>query len=108
MGISDDSMANAIRKQMQGQMQGEKLLTREALYKNKELTLNDLDHDAMKSSIDDLISVWQLRFGYEWVKEDELTSDDFWRIAFLRLGETKHLERHRLADIYSYVYRLID
>lgn len=68
----------------------------------------DLDHEAAKVSLDVLKNMWIMRWQDKWVNKDEITEDDFWRIAFVRLENVNKLERHILADNMQYVYRIIE
>lgn len=68
----------------------------------------DLDHEAAKVSLDVLKNMWLMRWQDKWVNKDEITEDDFWRIAFVRLENVNKLERHILADNMQYVYRIIE
>lgn len=72
------------------------------------MTAKDLDHEAAKVSLDVLKNMWLMRWQDKWVNKDEITEDDFWRIAFVRLENVNKLERHILADNMQYVYRIIE
>lgn len=72
------------------------------------MTAKDLDHEAAKVSLDVLKNMWIMRWQDKWVSKDEITEDDFWRIAFVRLENVNKLERHILADNMQYVYRIIE
>ena len=72
------------------------------------MTSKDLDHEAAKVSLEVLSNMWVMRWQDKWVDKEELTEDDFWRIAFVRLENVNKLERHILADNMQYVYRIIE
>lgn len=72
------------------------------------MTAKDLDHEAAKVSLDVLKNMWIMRWQDKWVNKDEITEDDFWRIAYVRLDNVNRLERHMLADNMQYVYRIIE
>ena len=69
---------------------------------------DDLKHEAMQAPLSALVDMWQVRFGGTWAKEDEINSDQFWRIALIRLMGVNKLERHNIASSYSHVYRIIE
>ena len=74
----------------------------------KALTEQDLKHEAMKAPLSALVDMWMVRWGGEWVSEAEFQTDDFWRIALVRLTGANKLEKHNLANQYASVYRIIE
>lgn len=68
----------------------------------------DLDHEAAKATIETLKDMWIMRWQDNWVSIEDFVSDDFWRIAFVRLENVNRLERHMLFDRMEYVYRIIE
>lgn len=133
MGISDKDYADAIKKQHQAQRQQvEEMIdvlkvgsyttttsptlagrvTLESINQPygqfKVLTEKDLRHDGMKAPLSALVDMWTVRWGSEWVDENEFKEDDFWRIALVRLTGANKLEKHNLANQYMSVYRIIE
>jgi len=74
----------------------------------KTLNEQDLHHEAMKAPLSALVDMWTMRWQGEWVNEKDFISDDFWRLALIRLVGANKLEKHNLANQYTAVYRIIE
>jgi hypothetical protein len=66
----------------------------------------DLESSAGRATLSTLVGVWRVRFGDTWVNAQELT-DDFYRVAAIRLVNANFLERH-ILDNGQTVLRLIE
>ena len=72
------------------------------------ISQDDLKNEAMQVPLSTLMDMWTIRFQGTWVKEEVFFDDNFWRLAMLRLLGANKLEKHRLADAYNPVYRIIE
>lgn len=111
MGISDDDYAEAlerIKKVYNTPITGNAPFTIQQPIGLKPLRENDLSHEAMQAPLSSLADMWTMRWGTQWVGEQEFMDDDFWRLALLRLSGAGKLEKHNLVNQYHSVYRIID
>jgi hypothetical protein len=111
MGISDDDYAKALEKIRQvynTPLTGHTPLTVQQPIGLKPLREADLEHQAMQAPLSSLSDMWTMRWGTQWVGEQEFMDDDFWRLALLRLSGAGKLEKHNLVNQYHSVYRIID
>ena len=72
------------------------------------ITQEDLKHEAMQVPLSVLIDMWTVRWGGEWVSQQEFAEDKFWSMALSRLVGVGKLEKHCLANAYHPVYRIIE
>lgn len=68
----------------------------------------DLKHEAMQVPLSVLVDMWTVRWGGEWVGQQEFVEDRFWQLALTRLVGAGKLEKHNLANAYHPVYRIIE
>jgi hypothetical protein len=71
-----------------------------------EITSAMLESEAFKVSVDDLVNVWIVRFGHDWVELERIEEDAFFRLAFNRLKQLGEVEVHFLTDRARYVCRM--
>jgi hypothetical protein len=116
MGISDDDYAEALKGRGNVTFNTSAFNTSARSIKEwiqqpiglKPLRENDLEHEAMQAPLSSLSDMWTMRWGTQWVGEQEFMDDDFWRLALLRLSGAGKLEKHNLVNQYHSVYRIID
>jgi len=129
MGISDKDMADAIAASLLNKTVGTTVTADErysygwsdlrGTFSSPTITIppnrswdaiaqEDLTNEAMQVPLSALIDMWTIRFQGEWVKEEVIINDNFWRLTMLRLVGANKLEKHRLFDAYSPVYRIIE
>jgi hypothetical protein len=125
MGITDEDYAKQLEKLQQLRVEVEKLhkprmitgTTVGALnYPTQEqqplgikpLRGEDLHHEAMKAPLSSLANMWTMRWGNDWVSEQEFMDDDFWRLTLIRLLGANKLEKHNLINQYHSVYRILE
>jgi hypothetical protein len=70
-------------------------------------TEDELKNGAMSASIPDLVDMWVIRFGDEWVSEDIIKEDRFWVLALLRLYGVDRVEKMQLFNQFKSVYKVI-
>ncbi len=68
----------------------------------------DLKNEAMQVPLSVLVDMWTMRWGGEWVGQQEFVEDRFWQLALTRLVGAGKLEKHNLANAYHPVYRIIE
>ena len=71
-----------------------------------EITSAMLESEAFKVSVDDLVNVWIVRFGHDWVALESIEEDAFFSLAFKRLKQLGEVEVHFLTDRARYVCRM--
>jgi hypothetical protein len=123
MGISDAAYAEQLEKLQQLRVEVEKLhkprmvtgTTTGALHYEqqqpigiKPLRGEDLQHEAMKAPLSSLANMWTMRWGNDWVNEQEFMDDNFWRLTLIRLLGANKLEKHNLINQYHSVYRILE
>lgn len=116
MGISDEAYAKAIEKSRSTVTITTAGTTVGALhYPNQQTSIGikplreeDLKHDAMKAPLATLSNMWTVRWGSDWVNEQEFMDDDFWRLTLIRLLGAGKLEKHNLINQYHAVYRIME
>lgn len=64
-----------------------------------------LQADVFSVPVDSLIDIWTLRFGNTWVNLDDIETDEFFKMAYVRLKSLGKLEVHYLTDRAKYVCR---
>jgi hypothetical protein len=69
------------------------------------LRSEQLEHEAFDVPVDELIDLWLVRFGNDWVDIVVLDDDNFWNMAYRRLKALGELEIHYLTDRARYVCR---
>ena len=69
------------------------------------LRSEQLEHEAFEVPVDELIDLWLVRFGNDWVDIVTLDDDNFWNMAYRRLKTLGELEIHYLTDRARYVCR---
>jgi hypothetical protein len=70
-------------------------------------TEDELKNGAMIASIPELVDMWVIRFGDEWVSEDTIKEDRFWVLALLRLYGVDRVEKMQLFNQFKSVYKVI-
>lgn len=70
-------------------------------------TEEELKNGAMSASIPELVDMWVIRFGDEWVSEDTIKEDRFWVLALLRLYGVDRVEKMQLFNQFKSVYKVI-
>lgn len=70
-------------------------------------TEDELKNGAMSASIPELVDMWVIRFGDEWVSEDIIKEDRFWVLALLRLYGVDRVEKMQLFNQFKSVYKVI-
>jgi hypothetical protein len=73
---------------------------------DSEITSAILESEAFKVSVDDLVNVWIVRFGHDWVALELIEEDAFFSLAFKRLKQLGEVEVHFLTDRARYVCRM--
>lgn len=110
MGITDDEYAKAVDRRSREYL--EAVQQRHDLKQQpiglKPLRLEDLKHEAMQAPLSSLSDMWTVRWGSDWVEEQEFMDDDFWRLTLTRLIAANKLEKHNLVNQYHCVYRIIE
>lgn len=69
------------------------------------LRSEQLEHEAFDVPIAELIDLWLVRFGNDWVDIVMLQDDQFWGLAYSRLKTLGEVEVHYLTDRARYVCR---
>lgn len=64
-----------------------------------------LQADVFSVPVDSLIDIWTLRFGSTWVNLEDIETDEFFKMAYVRLKSLGKLEVHYLTDRSRYVCR---
>ena len=65
-----------------------------------------LESEAFKVPVDNLVNIWVLRFGHDWVELERIEEDLFFSLAFKRLKQLGEVEVHFLTDRARYVCRM--
>ena len=65
-----------------------------------------LESEAFKVPVDNLVNIWVLRFGHDWVELERIEEDAFFSLAFKRLKQLGEVEVHFLTDRARYVCRM--
>jgi len=68
--------------------------------------LEIVNSKAWDMPIENLADLWIVRFGNEWVRNEEI--DQFYYVVCSRLLDTGLLERHSLPNAFEPVYRLVE
>ena len=71
-----------------------------------EITSAMLESEAFKVPVDNLVNIWVLRFGHDWVELERIEEDLFFSLAFKRLKQLGEVEVHFLTDRARYVCRM--
>ena len=71
-----------------------------------EITSAMLESEAFKVPVDNLVNIWVLRFGHDWVELERIEDDAFFSLAFKRLKQLGEVEVHFLTDRARYVCRM--
>ena len=71
-----------------------------------EITSAMLESEAFKVPVDNLVNIWVLRFGHDWVELERIEEDLFFSLAFKRLQQLGEVEVHFLTDRARYVCRM--
>ena len=71
-----------------------------------EITSAMLESEAFKVPVDNLVNIWVLRFGHDWVELERIEEDSFFSLAFKRLKQLGEVEVHFLTDRARYVCRM--
>ena len=71
-----------------------------------EITSMELESEAFKVPVDNLVNIWVLRFGHDWVELERIEEDAFFSLAFKRLKQLGEVEVHFLTDRARYVCRM--
>jgi hypothetical protein len=116
MGISDEDYAREIEKRWKASVTIGTTTTGALHYQKQEqqplgikpLRGEDLHHEAMKAPLSSLANMWTMRWGNDWVGEQEFMDDDFWRLTLIRLLGANKLEKHNLINQYHSVYRILE
>ena len=53
--------------------------------------------DAFNTPLDVIESMWQVKWGNEWVSAEEFNNDTFWAAVLLRLSSNELVESHRIV-----------
>lgn len=69
------------------------------------VSMRDLNSDVFKASIEDLVNLWQTRFGNEWVDLETIENDNAYSLVCKRLRSLGQLEVHYLTDRARFVCR---
>lgn len=73
------------------------------------LTMNDLSqHPVFKASITELVDLWRMKYGNDWVREQDLENEDFYALSAKRLVAVGKLEKHHVIDPHGGVLRLVE
>jgi hypothetical protein len=67
------------------------------LEKVDEVTHDDLNHAAYHTPVETLVGMWLTKYGNEWVKDDDVDTDEFFKHARIRLTALGRLESHQIA-----------
>jgi hypothetical protein len=62
--------------------------------------------EAWTIPIQQIVDLWTVKFGNQWVSNEEL--DSFYYVACSRLLDSGALERHSLPNAFEPVYRLVE
>lgn len=73
---------------------------------DSEVTTAMLESEAFKVPVDNLVNIWVLRFGHDWVELERIEEDSFFSLAFKRLKQLGEVEVHFLTDRARYVCRM--
>lgn len=73
---------------------------------DSEVTTAMLESEAFKVPVDNLVNIWVLRFGHDWVELESIEDDAFFSLAFKRLKQLGEVEVHFLTDRARYVCRM--
>ena len=73
---------------------------------DSEVTNAMLESEAFKVPVDNLVNIWVLRFGHDWVELERIEEDSFFSVAFNRLKQLGEVEVHFLTDRARYVCRM--
>jgi hypothetical protein len=73
---------------------------------DSEITSMKLESEAFKVPVDNLVNIWVLRFGHDWVELERIEEDAFFSLAFKRLKQLGEVEVHFLTDRARYVCRM--
>lgn len=73
---------------------------------DSEITSAMLESEAFKVPVDNLVNIWVLRFGHDWVELERIEEDSFFSLAFKRLKQLGEVEVHFLTDRARYVCRM--
>ena len=73
---------------------------------DSEITSMELESEAFKVPVDNLVNIWVLRFGHDWVELERIEEDAFFSLAFKRLKQLGEVEVHFLTDRARYVCRM--
>jgi hypothetical protein len=69
---------------------------------------SDLQSEAMLAPLSAVVDMWTVRWGGDWVAENYLLIDDFWRLVLLRLLSVNKVEKHYKMNQQGLVYRIIE
>jgi hypothetical protein len=73
-----------------------------------DITLADLNNEAMLAPISVLVSMWLAKYQNEWVLSEDVVTDDFFRLVASRLIKLNKLEIVHVSDKWQDAYRLIE
>lgn len=73
-----------------------------------DVTFADLKNEAMLAPISVLVNMWLAKYQNEWVLSDDVSRDDFFRLAANRLIKLNMLETVHVSDKWQDAYRLIE
>ena len=119
MGISDKDMADAIAKRDKHVVGwNDPRITANAMIApppvnsfqsgGYAVTESDLQSEAMLAPLSAVVDMWTVRWGGDWVAENYLLIDDFWRLVLLRLLSVNKVEKHYKMNQQGLVYRIIE
>jgi len=69
------------------------------------LRSEQLEHEAFDLPVEEMIDLWLVRFGNDWVDLVKIDEDEFWIMLYKRLKALGELEIHYLTDSARYVCR---
>jgi hypothetical protein len=117
MGISDKDMADAIAKRdkhvvgwTDPRSTANAMIAPPPVFTGSSyaITESDLQSEAMLAPLSAVVDMWTVRWGGDWVAENYLLIDDFWRLVLLRLLSVNKVEKHYKMNQQGLVYRIIE
>lgn len=65
----------------------------------------ELNSEVFNAKIEDLVNLWQTRYGNEWVDLIDVEQEPFYLLVYKRLRQLGQLEQHYLTDRSRFVCR---